>query len=352
MTPGIRDFKGGALPKNATFPVCHRSFSRIRPAGFWFVLCCLLLVVLVPAWAEPGPGKAGSSLLDFVSKKLEALGEKTREWLPAPVTPLSGLDITGPVGKTTVPWDFEKACPIRAGDTVCVQHEFGKIVVDTWDNAIVRIKAHVTISAETFETAYRVADAVTLSVVRQDSVVQVQVHYPDTRDLGQVTREADLHITIPANVQLACSNNFGDTCIQDIRGPVSVDSRFGKVQLTNITGAVTVRARGEYPLEASRLQQGGSFYLIGTRAAFSAIGGAVHINSFLGSVSLRELADTISVKAVCDSSPITLVLPGKSEPYLEMTAKFGQIQAPFSLSREEKGHTVIARRGTPGARAR
>ncbi|MCL4693352.1 MAG: DUF4097 family beta strand repeat protein [Candidatus Hydrogenedentes bacterium] len=308
------------------------------------VLVLLAAPLLLPQTALPQEERTDpSSVLDTVNRWLKSLGEKTEEWIKPRVGNLDGNGGVDWRGLATSARDFQKNYPVRPNVVVVVSSEFGEIRVDAWENPVVRVRAEISVGAETVEVADEIVDAINIDVTELADRVEVSTKYPDTRDRGKVAIEVNYAITVPANASVLCSNNFGDTIVHGTRGTVAVDSRFGVVDLRDLSGAVSVRAQGEFPLNASGLRNGGSFELQSTQAEFVSVSGSLHVSNFMGSVTLRELAPESDLDVTSQSGPIHVYVPENSKPDIAVTTLYGAIQSDVPVERSSQGNLSLGR---------
>src|SRR5690606_2218339 len=156
-----------------------------------------------------------------------------------------------------------------------------------WEDRVVQVNAEVKVGAESADVAAEIARTIDIRITPSDNLIEIRTFLPDTRrDLGVVTMEVNYDITVPSGTSLVSDNFFGDTTVRGLSGLVAVESQYGIVDLSNLTGEVKARAHGEFPLRATGLAQGGVFDLHSAHAEFSNIGGRLRVSNFRGSVRL------------------------------------------------------------------
>jgi hypothetical protein len=294
-------------------------------------------------------GKVGS-LFEDVPRLLDLVGEKALDV----IGPGLGFGEVEESGGFSVRREFEEAYPVSPGAVISIGNEFGagEVRVSTWDNQVVRVAAAISVAAETSALATEIAEGVEIRVTppqnggapSTDKLAEVRTVLPDLRDgQGKPSIEVNYVVTIPRNVGITVRNDFGDTLLTGIGGAVAVDSRYGAVSLSNCSGSVHVRSRGEFPVQAQGLRQGGTFDLHYARAEFADIAGTLQVKNFWGSVALRGLGAESNVDVSCESGPVYLQLTENVAPDLEATVLFGGIESDIELSRATHGNVTIAR---------
>ncbi len=77
--------------------------------------------------------------------------------------------------------------------------------------------------------------------------------------------------------------------VSNIEGNVTINEQYGSIELENITGKVSIRTQGEFPLKANKILNGGTFYLSRTNAELIDVQGELNVYNLLGEVSLQKL---------------------------------------------------------------
>jgi len=255
---------------------------------------------------------------------------------------VDGVDLSG---LATATRRVDKTYPISDTPAVSAANKYGAISVSTWSNPLVRVVARIRVGAETLPAAERFSQAIEITGNHVGDRVEIRTVYPTGEIPESLGYTVDLDVKVPAETRLTLENVFGDCTVRDLRGDVTIDARYGVVTLSDLSGAVRVRAKGAFPLTAHNLTGGGSFTLRSTQAEFVRIAGVFNINNYLGSVRLRELADTLDADITCESGPIHLVLPVGAEPRLDASTRFGDIQSDFVWPGETWGE--VSRIETP-----
>lgn len=210
--------------------------------------------------------------------------------------------------------DFHERKETGPAPLVSIPSEFGEIHIDTWEERVVQVNAKVVSGAESASVAEEIW-SIHVQIVTKDDWVQVRPVLPDRHlDMGAVSMQVNLYITVPQGANVAVDNFFGDTYVRGVGGFVALESQYGLVDLGGIGGEVKARVRGEFPLRAQGLKQGGQFQLHGSQAEFSDIAGALQVNSFGGSALVRTLQPEATLDLIRESSALRLVLPPRRRP--------------------------------------
>ena len=250
------------------------------------------------------------------------------------------VDLSGLATFTRV---AEKTYPVQETAELFVAHAFGALRVRAWDQNVVRVTARISVWAENAVQAERFAKQIEVAGNHVGDRVEVRTEYPEVAVPSKIGYEADLEISVPRSAALVLENTFGDVIVAGTAGSLGLDARYGIVELSDLAGEVRVRARGEFPLRAARLDRGGSFFLRSTQAHFRNVSGTLHVNNYLGSVEIRSPGPQVDMDVSSENGPIHLYLPAKSAPRLEALVDFGEIDSDVLLQSETWGETTQAR---------
>lgn len=316
-------------------------------------LCIALTVFCGLSPAQTPAGEKGllektQSFLDEVGKGVRNFGEKA-EGLFGPGI---GLGDEKPADFTQER-DVSERRETGPAPLVSVSNEFGEIHIDTWDERVVQVNAKVIAGAESASVAEEISRSIDVRIETREDLVQVRPVLPDRHlEMGAVSMQANLYITVPRGANVAVDNAFGDTYIKGVGGFVALESQHGIVDLGNIGGEVKARVRGPFPLRAQGLKQGGQFQLHGTQAEFIDTGGALRVNSFGGSALVRALQPEATLDMIGESSALRLILPAEASPDLTASTLYGTIDSQLSVTRSEQGARILTRHGSPDAKQR
>lgn len=280
---------------------------------------------------------AGSTLLAFLL--IGAIHAQE----PAPST--DGFDFTG---LDVVSRIVEHTYPMSDAPDVTIVNRFGPVVVETWDDPVVHLKITIRVGAATEEAAVRTAQLIDVVSKHETDRLDIRTTFPPAQPQEQGGFSVEYAVQAPRQTRLTVENTFGDTRISGVQGGVQLESRYGVIALSDVGGSVQVRSRGEFPLTADGLKNGGFFHLRGTQATFSDIEGSLRVSNYLGSVSLHpSTAQEASITA--ESGPVHVYLPDGPAPSLHVRSDFGRIESEVVLQRESWGRSETAVFESPNA---
>lgn len=301
------------------------------------VLASLLICPF--ALAQSGLINRVGSVFDDVARGLDLVGEKAQDL----IGPGLGFG-SGNTGGFVESREYAERFPVGAAPLVSMANEFGEIRVGVWDSQVVGVTAKIAVRAETANLAGEIARTIDIHVTPADNRIEVRTILPDTRaDMGKPSIEVNYDVMIPRDASLVSRNDFGDTTVSGIGGSLAIDARFGAVDLHDIGGPVTVRARGEFAVIVQGLRQGGTFELYGARANFRNIAGALKVSNFRGAMELREVAPEADIEVMSESGPITYYVPENETPEVSATVLFGDLQSDVPLARVAQSDFTVAR---------
>ncbi len=266
-----------------------------------------------------------------------------------PITPRKTVDLTG-LAQATRP--VSATYPVTGPAKVFISNHSGAIRVVPWDEQVVRVSAQISVGAETTAMAERLAQLVEVTGNHIGDRIEVRTKYPTVDPPSNVGFGTEIEVNVPATASVEIVNEFGDVFVRGLKGDLTVDARFGIVDLRDLSGAVRVQARGgqeQFPLIAENLHAGGVFTLLSTEASFTRTAGDLKVDNFLGSVAIRPGPAPAKLDVSCTSGPIHLYLDGPAMPDLIATAHSGEIHSDIALTGETWGNTTTSKNLNPDA---
>ncbi len=320
-----------------------RWFRRRMPAR---TLVLAFFFLAAPAMADTSPSvfERVGAFFDSVANGLRNVGERSEEIITPRVPASGGFDVIRLIDGQVISREVvERAFPLASHGGVHVENEFGNITVSAWDRPEVRARVEMFAGAADEDTAAENLRAISVHIDAQDDRVALRSALPGRAADAGVALHVNFEISVPRDASLVCENTFGDIDIQGLDGPVTVNARYGAVDLAELNGSVLVRAHGEFPMRARNLRNGGTFQLNRSQAVFNGVRGAVRVDNDMGSVTLRDLADTADIDVKSKSGPIHLHLDGGPEPDLLATVTYGEIKSALPIELADRGNLTIAR---------
>ena len=261
----------------------------------------------------------------------------------------AGVDLRG---LTKVSRSVENTFPVAQSPQLTISNRYGEIRVNAWDSRLVRVVARITVGAEDGLAAEEFANRIEIEAEQDGDRIRIETHYPEVTESDRVGYYVDYRVSVPADTTVFIDNFFGDSFVRDLTGPVTIEARYGVVELRNLTAPVRVRAKGEYPLIAEGLFGGGTFSLRSTQATFKDVGGTLRANNYLGSIEVRLPAETVDMDLTAESGPIHFYLPEDARVDLDVVATHGTIESEIPLERDVWGESVHGRSVGDGATMR
>ena len=296
------------------------------------------------ARADQGLLDRASAVIDSIARGLDRVGKKTEDFI-APNPGLGEVNVVDFSRLVVVHREFDESYPVHASALVSISNKFGEVRIDVWESQVVRIVADISVGAESADIASQIARSIDLRVTHspEHDEVGVETIYPDTRGMGKVATEVNYVVTVPKDAAVMCDNAFGDTVVRGTGGPLVLNTWFGVVDIRDIAGPANVTARGEFPLHAYGLRQGGTFVLRDTEGEFGAVSGTLKVDNFMGSVTVRDLAAAAELDITTESGPINLYLAEDATPDIVASTIYGDIESDIPLERTSRRASTFAR---------
>ncbi len=307
---------------------------------------CILLLCCTATLLVSFPATAQDSLLDRIrsgmrgiAKGVDFVGQKADDLLGPGLDP--GAE---PAARFSEQVDFSERYPVDATPVLALSNQFGEIRIETWSDPVVQIQATIVVGADSAEVATELANATVIQVNATKEVVECHTVLPEVkREMGPVSTRVDYTISVPRGANLVLDNFFGDTYVRKADGLVAIEAQYGAVRLDEIGGPLTVRTHGDFPVEANKLAQGGTFDINGGYARFADVGGKLRINGFRTNVTIAVGTGELDIEASSESGPIQLILPPGAQPDLTAAVRYGTLNSTIPLTRSVQGRRILGR---------
>lgn len=241
-----------------------------------------------------------------------------------------GIDLTG---MTTVTRAFDSTYPVSHSPHVSITNRYGPVQVSTWDNAVVRVRATMIVGAKEIDLAEAFAEAITIEVDNESERIAITTAYPSVRIKGEIGGYGvEYEVFIPRDASLEVRNDWGDTRVQGVGGPLTLHSSFGAVELHDLGGFVRVIASGEEDrLVADGLRRGGFFLMRGAESFFTDVSGTLSVKSHFGSVTVHSPGEVVDMDIRSEGGPIHFYVPVDGHPDIEARAIDGTIESDLIM---------------------
>jgi len=242
---------------------------------------------------------------------------------------------------------FDKTIDLALDGKVFLSNVSGDIKVFVWD------KVQVKIDAMKYARNEENAKDVTIEVSGDGRIVRIETKYPKRGFWGRESGNASVDFTlyIPAKASIEATSVSGDVALEAIGGTVRAKSVSGDVSLAKAgAGAECASVSGD--VEVSDVKGGLDAGSVSGSVVASRIEGSVEATSVSGDVELRDVlgAETVKAKTVSGdvlfeglsvpkgryhleshSGDVTVRLPAEAGFELEAATFSGDIDSDFAI---------------------
>jgi hypothetical protein len=228
-------------------------------------------------------------------------------------------------GQGTHTRTVERRVELPAGGVVCVDHQYGNVVIAGAATDSVAVKALVSVSGADSAALHRFTQGADVLVRLHRETLSVRTVYPrlDAVD-SSLGYGADLELSVPSWAGLVVENRFGDVVVAGVFGPERLGARYGNIDL-----------EGCGPLGVTSWY--GDVVVVGTE-------GPSAIESEFGLVVLDDPTGTVSVDSRYGSIRARLSDPGLQ--LLDIVSHAGDVELeigdglPYRLTAASNGGMV------------
>jgi len=206
---------------------------------------------------------------------------------PAGVTGTRNFYYTGKSGATRVVREFADSIPVPSDKIpIIIRNPIGAVRLHTGDRGLLTARSETQISADQSEKARKVAQQVQFSVTSDGKSIHVDCIIPDLRDPQVSVDNSELDLIIPQGNPIICTMSFGVLTAEHLRNNLSITSKHGEIQLSDIVGDISiVNSMGSVDIEEVK----GSLTITNNRSP-------IMIRDSKGTMTLQNQFELISLE--------------------------------------------------------
>ncbi len=182
------------------------------------------------------------------------------------------LAAAGAAGATTLEKELDATYPLAAGGTVELANTNGKIVLDSWDRAEVRVRAVKRVSAGSREDAEKGLAALEVKIAAAPDRLAIETRTP-REDSGffqwligdDRQYQVRYHLTVPRGVHLEVETVNGGIELTDLEGDLRLTTVNGGIEAAGTRGAVrATTTNGRIDVELAEVAAGADLEFVTT----------------------------------------------------------------------------------------
>ncbi len=134
---------------------------------------------------------------------------------------------------------FSKSYPVNSNDLVSLDNQFGEMKILIWDRNEVKVDINMVAKANTDEQAQKILDNISILESKTSTGVSVATkmknqknnwnNNSDKKEYKETGMKIDYVVYMPAGNPLNATNQFGPMIIPDLKGDVTLVSKFGSL---------------------------------------------------------------------------------------------------------------------------
>ncbi|MFH0760489.1 MAG: DUF4097 family beta strand repeat-containing protein [Bacteroidota bacterium] len=137
--------------------------------------------------------------------------------------------------------DFHKEYQAGASTELCIENQFGNVIVQEWDQNKILIDVNVEVSAEKEDIAQKLLDRIVVNFKEEGNKFSAITDMKNEESVKGKNVEFHINYTVkcPKNLNLSVENQFGDVSLGSLTGPVDLEVQFGSINAVSLTGTET-----------------------------------------------------------------------------------------------------------------
>jgi len=160
------------------------------------------------------------------------------------------LGASAALASETVTEPFVQSYPLAAGGKVSVANTNGRVTIDAWDQAQVKVEAEKKVKADSRDRAQQILKEIKIQVDAHTNEVRIETKMPH-RANGSfwswlsgsgVNASVEYHIHVPRRAVVAAENTNGSVRLAGTQAAASVETTNGSVTVDQVAGDVRLRS--------------------------------------------------------------------------------------------------------------
>ncbi len=228
--------------------------------------------------------------------------------------------------------NINKSYPVNVNDKLSIENSFGDVVISTWDKNEIQVDVEIGTEGSTDQKAQKMLDEIVVNEERSGNTISFKTDVGDMNDHGNHkgkgrdgnrTFHIDYTVHMPAGNPLDIENSFGKIKTGDLKGEVSLTSKFGGLTTGKLDNVDEIDVEfGEASI--GQIHNGKITFKFNGKSHIEKVSGTAKINSeFSGNVQFT-VADNIEELMVNESYSTVKMIVSK-----DLSANF-EIHTSFS----------------------
>jgi len=139
---------------------------------------------------------------------------------------------------------YTKSYPIDGNDRIKLSNQYGRIVVNTWDQHQIKVDVHIRAEADNDGDAQKLIDGVQINDSKDGDQVSFRTQIERNNSSWKLWNfggnkkhkiEIDYNVYMPARTDLNVEESYGSIQLPDLGGKVKISSSYGSVSVQNLS---------------------------------------------------------------------------------------------------------------------
>lgn len=136
--------------------------------------------------------------------------------------------------------EFHKQYKAGTGTTLDINNRYGHVIVETSDGDQIQIDVKVTVDLPSRERAEKLISYIDVQFAESGDVVSAKTVIDDRFSFsgwggGSRRFSIDYNIKMPADINFTLANRYGDSELEEIKGLVKLDIKYGNLKADNLS---------------------------------------------------------------------------------------------------------------------
>lgn len=145
---------------------------------------------------------------------------------------------------------YSKSYSLSSSDKIKLYNQFGEMKIVTWDKNEIKVDATITGKSDDETRAQQIVDKISVEDSKEGGTVSFKTKFADEKKEDKKKWDKNEHhnegmqidylVYLPSGNTLNAENQFGKMIVPDLRGEVTLDSKFGSLTAGKLSNSKTI----------------------------------------------------------------------------------------------------------------
>jgi len=242
--------------------------------------------------------------------------------------------------------NISKSYTVSANDKLSIENSFGDVVISTWDKNVIQVDIEIGVNASSEQKAQDMLDKIQVTDNQSGGSISFKTDVGDINgnrgnhhknmDYGDDRKfYIDYKVHMPASNRLKVENSFGKTTVPNMKGEVSLTSKFGSLNTGKLDNVEDIDVEFG-SAEIGPVNNGTLTFKFNSKSHVASVSGSVKFKcEFSGEVEVGVENAKQELNALQSYSTVKMMVSKNLSASFDIHTSFGNFQNRTDFEIEE-----------------